>query len=360
MGTTHRILRGDARDVQSLPSESCALVVTSPPYPMVEMWDEAFCALRPEIREALESGRGPVAFEWMHEELDRAWKECYRVLKPGGIACINVGDAVRTVGGEFRLFSNHARILTAAVEIGFTPLPDILWRKPTNAPNKFLGSGMLPPGAYVTYEHEYILIFRKGPARVFGSEEERDRRRRSAFFWEERNVWFSDVWFGLPGTPQDLPEASARERSGAFPFELAYRLIQMYSILGDTVLDPFAGTGTTLVAAAASGRGSIGVEVDPSLAELAAASLRSAPRIGLKRAQERLWAHRDFVEEREKAGKPLAHRNRFYGFPVVTRQEVDAVLECPRSIREVAPGVFEAEVEEVLEEARPRQAEIPL
>lgn len=349
--TTHRILAGDARRLEGVESESCHLVVTSPPYPMVEMWDATFRALRPEIGEALERGDGAAAFALMHEELDEAWRACHRALKPGGIACVNVGDAVRTVGGEFRLYSNHARILSAAAEIGFTPLPDILWRKPTNAPNKFLGSGMLPPGAYVTYEHEYVLVFRKGPPRAFAAEEAK-LRRRSAFFWEERNVWFSDVWLGLAGAAQDLPGSAARERSGAFPFELAYRLVQMFSVEGDAVLDPFAGTGTTLVAAAASGRSSIGVEIDGTLRDVAARALERAPRLGARRAEERLRAHRAFVEERTRAGKPPKHTNRRYGFPVVTSQETDLVLACARSIREVAPGTFEAETADVEGAAR--------
>ena len=125
---------------------------------------------------------------------------------------------------------------------GFTSLPDILWRKPTNAPNKFMGSGMLPAGAYVTYEHEYILIFRKGGKRAFDRPPRRRQlRRRSAYFWEERNVWFSDVWTDLTGDAPGSRRRETRARSAAFPFELPYRLIQMFSVYGDTVLDPFAG-----------------------------------------------------------------------------------------------------------------------
>ena len=209
------------------------LVVTSPPYPMIEMWDEQFAGIDPSIRTALSDGDGVRAFELMHAALDEVWSECQRILRPGGLACINIGDATRKIGGEFRLFSNHSRVLQKMASLGLSILPDILWRKPTNAPNKFLGSGMLPAGAYVTYEHEYILIARKGGPRRFPPAD-KARRRRSAFFWEERNSWFSDVWVDLIGARQllgntEADDLEARARSAAFPFELAYRLIQMHS-----------------------------------------------------------------------------------------------------------------------------------
>ena len=105
--------------------------------------------------------------------------------------------------------------------MGFTNLPEIIWRKPTNSPNKFMGSGMLPAGAYVTLEHEFILIFRKGGKRIFKSDAEKLKRQQSAFFWEERNVWFSDLWT-LTGTNQKLNNKNSRERSAAYPFDLAY------------------------------------------------------------------------------------------------------------------------------------------
>ncbi|HLU50029.1 MAG TPA: DNA methyltransferase, partial [Planctomycetota bacterium] len=161
MLTRHAILTGDAARLGAIPDASVALVVTSPPYPMIEMWDESFSRQDEDIRVALAEKDGWRAYRSMHAVLDRAWREIYRVLAPGGIACINIGDATRTIDGEFALYPSHARILSALVELGLTPLPEILWRKQTNAPNKFMGSGMLPAGAYVTLEHEHILIVRK-------------------------------------------------------------------------------------------------------------------------------------------------------------------------------------------------------
>ena len=146
------------------------------------MWDEVFSGLNPSIQDALRRSAGMEAFEGMHHELDHVWDEVYRVLKEGGVACINIGDATRTLDGNFCLFTNHARILSYFQTLGFSSLPAILWRKQTNAPNKFMGSGMLPAGAYVTLEHEYILIFRKGRKREFNKIHEKKIRRESTFF----------------------------------------------------------------------------------------------------------------------------------------------------------------------------------
>ena len=328
---------------------SVSLVVTSPPYPMIELWDEQFSRVDTRIAKALRAEHGDRAFELMHARLDVVWRECHRVLQPGGLACINIGDATRKVDGEFRLFSNHSRILQALTGLGFSVLPDILWRKPTNAPNKFLGSGMLPAGAYVTYEHEYVLIVRKGGLRKF-SPTDQARRRRSAFFWEERNEWFSDVWLGLVGTRQllgnaGLDETDARARSAAYPFELAYRLIQMHSLIGDTVLDPFLGTGTTTAAAIAGGRSSIGFEIERSLERPIRDAIETAVLIGRVYASRRLGAHLDFVQSREAAGKSCRHVNRHFGFPVVTRQETDLQLIVPKAVESVRSRTFAVEHE---------------
>lgn len=328
---------GDARSMNMLEDETVELVVTSPPYPMITMWDGVFANMNPSTEEALNNEDGEAAFRLMHEELDKAWSECYRVLKPGCLACINIGDAVRTVGGRFQLFANHARVITSMTALGFTPLPDILWRKKVNAPNKFMGSGMLPGSAYVTFEHEYILIFRKGGKRAFNRSEEKARRRKSAYFWEERNTWFSDVWEGLPGARQGLTGREGRQRSAAFPHELAYRLICMHSIYGDTVLDPFLGTGTSSLAAVTSSRNSIGVEVDPHLEGAINHTICNALTVGRQRVETRLSDHRRFMEEIKKRGKVFRHWNSNLDLPVVTGQEKEMELFIPREI-EALPG----------------------
>ena len=258
----HKFYVQDSRELQqTIPEESIDLVVTSPPYPMIQMWDELFFSLNPEIKLLLEK-EPDLAFESMHKELDKVWQGIATILKEGAFLVINIGDATRTLKNNFQLFSNHARIIQKCLSLGLQNLPNILWRKPTNAPNKFMGSGMLPSGAYVTLEHEHILIFRKGNKMSFPNEK-RQLRRESSYFWEERNIWFSDIWDDVMGSKQVLKSKDVRSRSAAYPFELAYRLINMYSCKGDTILDPFWGTGTTSLAALASERNSIGIELEP-------------------------------------------------------------------------------------------------
>ena len=327
----------------AIEDDAVDLVVTSPPYPMIEMWDEVFARLNPAIDEALggvsvadegteSDGSGapagePVdrdgsvapdaAFQKMHDVLETVWAEVARVLAPGGIACINVGDATRSFEDGFRSFPNSAEITNRVTNQGLRALPDILWRKPNNSAAKFMGSGMLPPNAYPTLEHEYVLVFRNGGTRSF--EPGDDDRYESAYFWEERNEWFSDLW-ELPGTSQDIEEG-LRERSGAFPFILPYRLISMFSVYRDTVLDPFLGTGTTTVAAAAAGRNSVGYEVDAELRAALDARMDSVPERSQRVARDRLEQHRGWIDDRRANGTEPNYDAVHYDVGVTTKQE---------------------------------------
>ena len=356
MKTTHQIFYRDARDLQDIPSESVDLVVTSPPYPMIGMWDDVFGSQNVEIEKALKAGDGKLAYELMHGILDAVWDEVFRVLKEGRFACINIGDATRKVGGDFCLYPNHARILNYLISIGFSALPDILWRKQTNAPNKFMGSGMLPAGAYVTLEHEYILILRKGSKREFKTECEKQNRRESALFWEERNIWYSDIWMDIKGTGQRLSVGDetnrairrdrfqtcpSRLRSAAFPFDLAYRLINMYSVKGDVILDPFLGKGTTIAAAMTSGRNSIGVEIDKSFHSAIRPMARQIVDFSYDYLRDRLRRHFEFVEDRIQTSGPLKYTNKHYGCPVVTSQEQSILLNDLKELREFDDNIFE-------------------
>lgn len=243
-----RIVRGDARELPGVPAQSVALVVTSPPYPMLPRWDGTFAEL------------GAHDFDAMHQILDGAWDACHRALISGGILAVNVGDALRTTDGEFQLWPNHARVLAGCEALGFRPLPYILWKKPTNKPNAFLGSGFVPPNAYVTLDCEFVLLFRKGRLRRLVPHA--PERAASRYTKSERDRWFTQVWEGIRGVRQTVNGA----RTGAFPPEIPNRLIRMFSLVGDTVLDPFAGTGTTLWEAARLGRDAVGVERDSTLA----------------------------------------------------------------------------------------------
>ena len=341
MKTTHNILFQDARDLKEIPSGSVDLVVTSPPYPMIEMWDEMFSHQNPEIQDTLADGNGKQAFALMHEILDAVWSEVFRVLKDGRFACINIGDATRKIRDDFCLYPNHARILNYLLTIGFSALPDILWRKQANTPNKFMGSGMLPAGAYVTLEHEYILIVRKGSKREFKTEDEKQNRRESALFWEERNVWYSDVWTDIKGTGQKLPNAMSRLRSAAFPFDLAYRLINMYAVKGDVVLDPFLGTGTTTAAAMASGRNSIGVEIDKSFQHAICPVTHHIVDFSNDYLHDRLRRHFAFVEDRIQNSGALKYTNKHYGCPVVTSQEQFILLNGLKEVHTRRDNSFE-------------------
>jgi DNA modification methylase len=359
--TVHQLMIGDARRMSAVADGSVNLVLTSPPYPMIGLWDGIFSTQDPLVARALQEERGPEAFDLIHRNiLSPVWREAWRVLADGGFMCVNIGDAVRTMDGNFRLYPNGPRILDDCHQIGFDILPQIIWRKPTNSPNKFMGSGVLPAGAYVTLEHEHILVMRKGRKRDFSRDEDKALRLRSALFWEERNVWFSDLWDfrgagqsfateseakesveGLPeeavddGSHRPIPQLLPRDRSAAFPVELAERLILMYSMQGDWVLDPFLGTGTTTLTAIGTGRNSIGLEAEP---ELVAYSLRRAgkevPTLN-QRVANRLARHQKWLEDWQAKHKPpLEHRNRPYQCPVMTGQEETLELFYVSALRQ--------------------------
>jgi DNA modification methylase len=335
MITRHSLITGNSADLSALPDESAELVVTSPPYPMISMWDTVFSEQDAKVKSALERGDGDSAFEVCHIILDTVWRECFRILKDGSFLCINIGDAVRKIGEDFRLYPNHSRIISSLGRLGFHILPAVLWRKQTNSPTKFMGSGMYPAGAYVTLEHEYILISRKGGKKKF-SAEDKERRWRSAFFWEERNVWFSDIW-DFKGTGQRLPGGKSRERSAAFPLELPFRLICMYSLYGDTVVDPFSGTGTTSLAAAAAGRNSVGIDAAEELILDSREALSGSADILNDRTAERMENHFAFIEEREAKGKPVKYRNSPHDMPVMTKQEEQLKLYRISGLPEITP-----------------------
>ncbi len=322
-----------AQKMGQLKDQSIDMVVTSPPYPMIEMWDEIMANQNPNIRKAFENKKPREAFELMHQELDKVWAECWRVMKEGAFMCINIGDATRTIDGNFALYNNNTRIIQCCEKLGFTNLPNILWKKTANAPNKFMGSGMLPCGAYVTLEHEWILIFRKGGKRIYKTEKEKENRRDSSYFWEERNIWFSDIW-DIKGVRQTIDKTPSRGRNASYPIEIPYRLINMYSQKGDTVLDPFMGLGTTTLASILSERNSIGYEIDKKLKPLLKDIIGS---IDLEKANslihERFRKHLAFVEERAKQGKEVKYENILINCKVMTAMETYLTLHYIKAVQ---------------------------
>jgi site-specific DNA-methyltransferase (cytosine-N4-specific) len=267
--TQHKIIIGNSQQMPEIPDCSVHLMVTSPPYPMIQMWDQQFSEMYHAIAELWKNLHSEpreetvnAIYDAQHAELAKTWAETYRVLVEGGIACINIGDATRSVNGKFRVFPNHARVIEHCERIGLTSLPYILWKKPTTKPmykgkGAFLGSGFLPPNAYVTLDCEFILIFRKGKLRKFPPKD--PDRYGSQLTKKQRDEWFSQIW-QITGTRQTASELE--RRTAAFPEEIADRLIKMFSIKGDTVLDPFLGSGTTTIIALQNSRNAIGYETD--------------------------------------------------------------------------------------------------
>ena len=209
-------------------NNSVGCIITSPPYCMISKWDEMFLK---------QTGRtetiSKISFIWQHALIRKTWIECSRVLIDGGILCVNIGDATRSISGEFICYPNFAKTTMDLYDIGFSPLIPIMWKKISNRPNAFLGSGFQPVNAYVSQDVEYIGIFRKGRNRTFASEE-KERRKKSTFTKEERDDWFQQIWTGIPGV-------KGSKMSSSWNMDIPYRLMRMYSIIGDTILDPFCG-----------------------------------------------------------------------------------------------------------------------
>jgi DNA modification methylase len=286
MPTQHQIIFGNSQQMSELQDGTVPLMVTSPPYPMIAMWDEQFrtdpkiAKLWRKLEADGEEATVRQIYDAIHDNLAKVWMETHRVLADGGIVAINIGDATRSINGKFQLFPNHSRITEVCEKIGFTTLPYILWKKPTNRPKykgkgAFLGSGFLPPNAYVTLDCEFILLFRKGNLRKF--EPHHTGRYESRFTKTQRDEWFSQIW-AFKGTRQTAGELE--RRTAAYPDEIAERLIRMFSVKGETVLDPFLGSGTTVKVAIINERNSVGYEADPKLLQTITQKIEKA-KIGM-------------------------------------------------------------------------------
>jgi DNA modification methylase len=252
--TTHSLHLGDARELGWIPDNSVHLVVTSPPYWTLKKYNDHADQL------------GDVEdYEAFMDELDRAWRHCYRVLVPGGrIVCV-VGDVClsrRRNKGRHMVVPLHADISVRCRRIGLDYLTPILWHKIANASfevengSSFLGKPF-EPNAIVKNDIEYILMLRKPGGYRKPTERQRKMSRLSK---EEHAKWFRSFWTDIPG-------ASTRQHPAPFSIELAHRLVRMFSFVDDNVLDPFAGTFTTTLAAMKAKRNSIGNELDPEYFE---------------------------------------------------------------------------------------------
>jgi DNA modification methylase len=258
--TLHRLINGDARDLTFLEDESVHLVITSPPYWNLKRYQE-----NPDQLGHIQD------YEAFLAELEKVWRHCLRVLVPGGRLVCVVGDVcvARRDFGRHLVFPLDADICVICRRLGFDNLNPIIWHKIANASyevtngSKFLGKPY-EPNAIIKNDMEFILMQRKPGGYLKPTEAQRDASRISK---EEFDRWFQQIW--------NITGASTKHHPAPFPLELATRLVRMFSFTGDTVLDPFCGSGTAMVAALRTGRSSIGVEIEPEYCRMAARYLKA-------------------------------------------------------------------------------------
>ncbi|MFZ1947935.1 MAG: site-specific DNA-methyltransferase [bacterium] len=258
--TQHRLVHGDARDLSFLDAESVHLVVTSPPYWNLKQYKE-----NPKQMGHIQD------YEVFLAELGKVWRHVFRVLVPGGRLVCVVGDVcvARKEFGRHLVFPLHADICVICRRIGFDNLNPIVWHKIANASyevangSKFLGKPY-EPNAIIKNDMEFILMQRKpgGYRKPTESQREASKIPKDVF-----DKWFQQIW--------NITGASTKHHPAPFPLELATRLVKMFSFVGDTVLDPFCGSGTTMVAALRAGRNSVGVEIEPEYCRMAARYLKA-------------------------------------------------------------------------------------
>lgn len=256
--TIHRIIEGDAREMPELDPESVHLIVTSPPYfDLIDYEDTS------EIDGQLGNLRD---YDQFLAELEKVWRRCFDVLVPGGRACIVVGDVCvsRRQAGRHFVIPLHADITRTCTKIGFDYLTPIYWSKIANMSTEVGGSARFlgkpyEPNAIIKNDVEYILLLRKPggyrkPTKV--------QRALSILESGDHKAWFRSVWTDIRG------ESRKAGHPAPFPTELPGRLIKMFSFVGDTVLDPFWGTGSTTLAAAQAARSSVGYEIERGYVEI--------------------------------------------------------------------------------------------
>ncbi len=258
--TVHRLILGDAREiVDSIPDESVHLAITSPPYWTLKRYNEHTNQL------------GHISdYDEFLDEISLVWKGILRTLVPGGRLVVVVGDVClsRRDYGRHVVVPLHASIQDRCRMLGYDNLAPIIWHKISNArlevPNgsNFMGKPY-EPNAVIKNDIEFILFQRKpgGYRRTALAS-----RILSVIPIDLHKECFQQIW--------SIGGASTKHHPAPFPLLLAERLVRMFSFVGDTVLDPFAGTATSNVAAARLGRNSIGIEVDPAYFNLATAALK--------------------------------------------------------------------------------------
>ncbi len=254
-GTIQSIFAKSSINMDDLPDESIHLVVTSPPYFDAKMYS----------RELIEGDLGNIhdVDEWF-EKISKVWGEVYRVLQSGRKMFINIMNLpIRLRGGGFRTLNLVGRTIDVCERIGFIFKRDIIWHK-TNGVRAHFGTYPYPGGILINNMHEFILEFDKPENKGFNkyghlTKEQKEASKLDKEFW--LSIKKSDVWLIKPQGSGDK-----RTHVAPFPYELPYRLIRAFSYIGETVLDPFVGSGTTLLAAIDLKRNGIGYEINPEIA----------------------------------------------------------------------------------------------
>ena len=267
--TRHKLELGDARRM-NLEPESVHLVLTSPPYWTLKEYRDTDGQL------------GHLAdYDEFLEQLDLVWEQCYRALVPGGRLICVVGDVClsrRNNAGRHTVVPLHASIQEHCRAIGYDNLAPIIWHKIANAKFEAGGNGAsflgkpYEPNAVIKNDIEFILMQRKPGGYRSPS---LATRILSIIGDANHKEWFQQIWTGVTG-------ASTRQHPAPYPLNLAERLIRMFSFVGDTVLDPFCGTGTTMLAAMQHGRNSVGYEIDGTYAKLAKKRISEAMHLDSK------------------------------------------------------------------------------
>lgn len=240
-----KIVFGDSRSMQEVENESVDLIVTSPPY-----WHLKDYEVTGQI------GFGQSLHEYL-KSLYQVWRECYRILKPGTRLCINVGDqfARAVVYGRYKVIPIHAEVISQCEEIGFDYMGSIIWQKKTTMNTTggatVMGSFPYPPNGIIEIDYEFILIFKKPGKRT---DIDKNLKEASKLTKEEWKEYFAGHW--------NFGGAKKIGHEAMFPDELPKRLIKMFTFIGDTVLDPFLGSGTTAKVALELGRNVIGYEIN--------------------------------------------------------------------------------------------------
>jgi len=251
-GPLTRVLIGDSRRMVEVADESTQLVVTSPPY-----WQLKDYGTVGQI------GYGQSLHEYLRD-LFRVWSECARALQPGRRLCINIGDqfARQSVYGRYKVIPLHAEIISQCEILGLDYMGSILWQKRTTMETSggavVMGSYPHPPNGIVEIDYEYILIFKK-PG--LSQPVERAIKEAAALTRDEWKECFSGHW-RFAGARQHLRGFVGKGHEAMFPEELPRRLIRMFSFPGETVLDPFLGSGVTAKVARDLGRKSVGYEIN--------------------------------------------------------------------------------------------------